>query len=134
KHTVVRGIISRGYSTPTKDEIRASVATINPNLQAENGWNYELGLRTRTPFERIYLDISAFYYRLNNAIVRRVAPNDQDFYVNAGGTNQKGLEIELSANLLQNNPSFFKQIDFGTAVTLNDFKFRNYVVGNANFS
>ncbi|WP_154647877.1 TonB-dependent receptor [Pedobacter arcticus] len=134
KQTVLRGIVSRGYSTPTKDEIRASDVTINPNLQAENGWNYELGLRTRTPFERVYLDISAFYYRLNNAIVRRVAPNDQDFYVNAGGTNQKGLEIELNANLLKNNSGFFKQIDFSTAVTLNDFKFRDYVIGGDNFS
>ncbi|HEX7365507.1 MAG TPA: TonB-dependent receptor, partial [Pelobium sp.] len=103
KQAVLRGIISRGYSTPTKDEIRGSDATINPNLQAENGWNYELGLRTRTPFERVYLDISAFYYRLNNAIVRRVAANDQDFYVNAGGTKQKGLELELDANLLKSS-------------------------------
>ncbi|HET8829892.1 MAG TPA: TonB-dependent receptor, partial [Pelobium sp.] len=134
KQSVLRGIVSRGYSTPTKDEIRASDATINPNLQAEDGWNYELGLRTRTPFERIYLDISAFYYRLNNAIVRRVAQNDQDFYVNAGGTNQKGIEIELNANLLKNNPSLFKQIDFASGITLNDFKFRNYVIGNDNFS
>ncbi|MFC5282178.1 TonB-dependent receptor [Pedobacter alpinus] len=134
KALILRGIISRGYSTPTKDEIRASDATINPNLQAENGWNYELGLRTRTPFERIYLDISAFYYRLNNAIVRRVAANEQDFYVNAGGTNQKGMEIELNSNLLKNNASFFKQIDFNTAITLNDFKFRDYVLGENNFS
>lgn len=134
KQSVLRGIVSRGYSTPTKDEIRASDATINPNLQAEDGWNYELGLRTRTPFERVYLDISAFYYRLNNAIVRRVAPNDQDFYVNAGGTNQKGIELELNANLIKNDPSFFKQVDFATAITLNDFKFRNYVIGSDNFS
>lgn len=134
KQTVLRGIISRGYSTPTKDEVRASDAVINPNLKAEDGWNYELGLRTRTPFERIYLDISAFYYRLNNAIVRRVATNDQDFYVNAGGTNQKGLEIEVNAEVLKNNPSFLKQIDFSTSVTLNDFKFRNYVVGSDNYS
>lgn len=134
KAVVLRGIISRGYSTPTKDEIRASDATINLNLQAENGWNYELGLRTRTPFERIYLDISAFYYRLNNAIVRRVAANEQDFYVNAGGTNQKGVEIELNSNLLKNNASFLKQIDFNTAITLNNFKFRDYILGEDNFS
>ncbi|HTN20977.1 MAG TPA: TonB-dependent receptor [Pelobium sp.] len=134
KTVVLRGIVSRGYSTPTKDEIRASDATINPNLQAENGWNYELGLRTRTPFERIYVDVSAFYYKMNNAIVRRVAPNDQDFYVNAGGTNQKGIELELYANLLKNNISFFRKIDFSTAVTLNDFKFRDYIIGSDDYS
>lgn len=134
KQSVLRGIISRGYSTPTKDEIRGSDATINPDLQAENGWNYELGLRTRTPFERIYLDISVFQYRLNNAIVRRVATNDQDFYVNAGGTNQKGIEIELNTNLIKTNDGFFRKIDFSSAVTLNDFKFKNYQIGADNFS
>ncbi len=133
KQTVLRGIISRGYSTPTKDEIRASDATINPNLKAENGWNYELGLRTRTPFERVHLDISTFYYRLNNAIVRRVAPNDQDFYINAGGTNQKGVEIELDANLISTD-NFFRKIDLSTAITLNNFKFRNYVVESDNYN
>lgn len=134
KPIVLRGIISRGYSPPTKEEIRASDAIINPDLKAEDGWNYELGLRTRTPFERIYLDISAFYYRMNNAIVRRVTANDKDHYINAGGTNQKGIELELNANLVKSNLNFFQKIDFSTAVTLNDFTFRDYVIGINNYS
>lgn len=134
QQTVLRGIISRGYSTPTKDEIRASDAVVNPDLQAEDGWNYELGLRAKTPFERIYFDVTAFYYRLNNAIVRRTVAMDKDHFVNAGGTKQKGIEMELTANLLKNNRSFIKQIDYSAAITLNNFKFRDYVVGNDDYS
>ena len=130
----LRGIISKGFSTPTTAEIRASDAKINTDLKSENGWNYELGMRLRTPFESIYLDISAFYYRLNDAIVRRVNANDQDFFVNAGGTNQKGVEIALQTKIISNKTGFIKNLDFNNALTLNDFKFRDYTIGSNNFS
>jgi iron complex outermembrane receptor protein len=90
----LRGIISKGYSLPTIAEVRASDAKINPNLEPEEGWNHEIGLRWKTPSNRLYLDIAAFYYKLDQAIVRRVNTEDEDFYVNAGGTNQKGIEFQ----------------------------------------
>lgn len=130
----LRGIISRGYSIPTNAEIRASDARINPDLKPESGWNYELGLRARTPFESVNLDISLFSYQLDNAIVRRVNANDRDFFVNAGGTNQKGIEFTLATNLLKQNTGFIKIIDFNNALTFNDFKFKDYVIGTNNFS
>ncbi|WP_442796062.1 TonB-dependent receptor [Pelobium manganitolerans] len=133
ENNAFRAIISRGYASPTKDEIRASDATINPDLKAEKGWNYEIGFRTKTSSERFYLDIAAFYYRLNDAIVRRVAANDEDYYVNAGGTKQKGLEIELNANLW-NGASLFKKADWRMASTFSNFKFRDYIIGNENYS
>jgi iron complex outermembrane receptor protein len=131
---VLRGIVSRGFSAPTTAEVRASDAKINTNLKPEKGWNYELGLRFRTPFERVYIDLAGFYYRLNDAIVRRVNPADQDFYLNAGGTNQKGIELSLNANILKKSASVFDQITYNNAVTLNDFKFRDYQIATDNFS
>jgi iron complex outermembrane receptor protein len=131
---VLRGIVSRGFSAPTTAEVRASDAKINTNLKPEKGWNYELGLRFRTPFERVYIDLAGFYYRLNDAIVRRVNAADQDFYLNAGGTNQKGIELSLNANILKKPSLVFEQITYNTAVTLNDFKFRDYQIANNNFS
>ncbi|OAQ41572.1 TonB-dependent receptor [Pedobacter psychrophilus] len=131
---VLRGIVSRGFSAPTTAEVRASDAKINTNLNPEQGWNYELGLRFRTPFERVYIDLAGFYYRLNNAIVRRVNAADQDFYLNAGGTNQKGIELSLNASMLKKPSSVFEQITYNIAVTLNDFKFRDYQIAADNFS
>lgn len=131
---VLRGIVSRGFSAPTTAEVRASDAKINTNLKPEKGWNYELGLRFRTPFERVYIDLAGFYYRLNDAIVRRVNAADQDFYLNAGGTNQKGIELSLNANILKKPSLVFDQIIYNTAITLNDFKFRDYQIANDNFS
>jgi iron complex outermembrane receptor protein len=130
---VARSIVSRGFSAPTTAEIRASDAVINANLNPETGWNYEFGLRWRTPFERIYIDASAFYYRLNNAIVRRVNANDQDNFVNAGGTDQKGVEVQLNADIIRGD-NFIKLLNFSSGLTLNNFKFRDYLIGNLDFS
>ncbi|MDA9555192.1 TonB-dependent receptor [Pelobium sp.] len=131
---VVRGIISRGFSAPTTAEIRASDQRINQDLKPESGWNHEFGFRARTPSESIFIDISAFYYRLNDAIVRRVNANDQDYYVNAGGTTQKGLELNLSTRLLAQENGFIRKILFNNALTLSDFKFRDYFNGSVNYS
>jgi iron complex outermembrane receptor protein len=115
-----RGTVSRGYSPPTIAEVRASDAKINPDLEAENGWNYELGLRFKDKPERLYADISVFYYRLNNAIVRRVNSLDQDYFVNAGGTNQKGIEAQLSYQFVRSSNSFIRDLTVSNATTLNE--------------
>lgn len=134
KQLVVRGIISKGFSTPTTAEIRASDAQINTNLKPESGWNYELGLRFWTPAESVYLDLSTYYYRLNNAIVRRVNANDRDYFVNAGGTQQKGVELQLTSKIIKNRNSLIINMDFNSALSLNDYKFRNYIIGTTDFS
>ena len=134
KQLVMRGIISKGFSTPTTAEIRASDAQINTNLRPESGWNYEIGLRFWSPSESVYLDFSTYYYQLNNAIVRRVNANDQDYFVNAGGTNQKGIELQLASKILKNRNGLIINMDFNSALSLNDYKFRNYILGTADFS
>lgn len=133
-NVVFRGIVSRGYSTPTSAEVRASDQKINTDLQAEYGWNYELGLRARTPFERVYIDASVFYYQLKNAIVRRTNANDQDFYVNAGGTDQKGLELDLNAQIIYDQSGIIKNLDFRTGLSWYNFIFSDYKIGSNNFS
>ncbi len=130
----LRGIISKGYSLPTTSEVRASDARINPDLEPEEGWNYEIGLRIKNRSERIYADVSAFYYRMDNAIVRRVNANDRDYFVNAGGTNQKGLEIQLNAELIKSSATIIKDLTWNSAITLSDFKFRDYRIGSSDFS
>lgn len=131
---VLRGVVSKGYSTPTAEEIRASDQRINTDLQPEYGWNYELGLRVRTPFENVYLDVSAFDYHLRNAIVRRTNANDQDYYINAGGTQQKGLELALNTHLFRQSAGLIRNIDWNSSLTFYDFKFSNYQVSGADYS
>jgi iron complex outermembrane receptor protein len=130
-----RASVSKGYSPPTIAEIRASDQVINVDLQPESGWNYETGFTLHSRDQRISADVTGFYYRLNNAIVRRLNEDDTEFFVNAGGTNQYGLETSLRAWLLPYaERRFVRGLQLRSAYTLSKFSFRDYLDRTANYS
>jgi iron complex outermembrane receptor protein len=130
-----RAVVSRGYSPPSLQEIRSSNNTVNTALQAESGWNYETGIRLRTQDAKFWWDASVFYYRLDHAIVRRTNNAGQDFFVNAGGTDQPGLESQISYQIIgPNNAGFVRGLQLTNAYTLFLFKFREYTVGTTDYS
>ncbi len=130
-----RASVSRGYSTPTIAEVRPTDNIVNTSLKAQDGWNYETGFRLRNKDESMLLDASVFYYRLNKAIVRRLNPNETEFYINAGGTNQPGFEIAFTDWLIrQNRSNFIRGLQFNTSFTYSRFKFRDYQVAGASYS
>jgi len=121
---VWRASVSRGYSTPTTAEIRPTDHTINPNLQAEWGWNYETGFRLRNTDETMFLDASVFYYHLKNAIVPRFNADETEYYINAGSTNQPGFEVYFTDWIIrQNNLGFIRGLQINESLTLDHFTF-----------
>ena len=131
----LRAIVSRGYSPPTLQEIRSSNNVVNTALQAESGWNYEVGYRFRTKNGRIYWDVSAFYYELNQAIVQRINPMGQTYFVNAGITYQPGIESSLTFQIIkQRDEKFIRGLQFTNAYTYTIFHFGNYATAVANYS
>lgn len=131
-----RASVSRGYSTPTTAEIRPTDHTINNNLQAEDGINYETGFRLRNTDESMFLDASVYYYDLHNAIVpQQNAVDGTTYYTNAGGTSQPGFELYFTDWLIrQNSVEFIRGLQFNLSVTLNRFKFTNYHDASGNFT
>ncbi|MEZ2339060.1 TonB-dependent receptor [Mucilaginibacter sp. RCC_168] len=132
-----RASVSRGYSTPTTAEVRPTDNIVNTSLQAQTGWNYETGFRLRNQDETMFLDVSAFYYRISNAIVRRVNANETEHYINAGGTNQPGVELSFTDWLIRpNSTHFVRGLQFNESYTYSKFTFRNYAdaVTNASYS
>jgi iron complex outermembrane receptor protein len=131
----LRASISKGYSPPTMAEVRASNNIINVNLQPESGWNYETGLRYQTLDNRLFVDLTGFYYHLNNAIVRRLNENDTEFFINAGGTKQYGLESSVTASILPyTSTRFIRSLQVRNAYTYSHFKFSNYLDRTADYS
>jgi len=119
-----RASVSRGYSTPTTAEIRPTDNVINANLQAEYGWNYETGFRLRNDDESIFLDASVFLYKLHNAIILHINPDETETYLNSGGTNQPGFELYFTDWLIrQNDDSFIRGLQFNESITLDKFTF-----------
>jgi iron complex outermembrane receptor protein len=130
-----RASVSRGYSTPTTAEVRPTDNIVNTALQAQTGWNYETGLRLRNQDETLLLDASIFYYRISNAIVRRVNADETEHYINAGGTNQPGFELSFTDWLIrQNSTHFIRGLQFNESYTFSKFTFRDYADATTSYS
>lgn len=126
--------VSRGYSPPTIAEIRPSGNEINTNLQAESGWNKEVGTRISLWNGRIQADASVFRYDLTNAIVRR-ATDDTDYFLNAGGTKQTGAELLINSTLLKKQErGVVTGVNLTLSYTRSHFRFDNYVVETNDYS
>jgi iron complex outermembrane receptor protein len=130
-----RATVSRGYSPPSTAEILPSNNQINQGLEAETGWNYETGFRFGTPNKRYQLDVAAFLYQLESAIVRRQDAADAEYFVNAGGTRQLGLETQASAWLLEpRQAGLLRGLQLSTSFTYSHFEFQNYRSGDQDYS
>jgi len=125
---------SRGYSAPGLAEIRPSAGGIYSDLQAEYGWSYEAGVKGSWWGSRLNTDLTAFRFDLKDAIVRRTNAAGAEYFVNAGGTVQKGLEVFFEAFLVNRQKGIVKQLRAWNSSTLYDFKFSDYKVNNTDHS
>ena len=126
--------LSKGFSPATLAEFLSSDGNINTALQPESGWNYELGIRGNSANNRFEFDIAAYYFKLQQAIVRRNNSAGEEFFINAGGTDQKGLEMRAAYSLLADPEAFFTLIKIWSAYTINDYIFTKYITGTIDHS
>ncbi|MGV3561441.1 TonB-dependent receptor [Larkinella arboricola] len=125
--------VSTGYSTPTIQEVRPSEGTFNPTLEPERGTNLEAGVRGR--LSRFQFDLTAYQFRLRQTIVRRSVESGAEYFINAGATNQKGLEAQVSYQFVVPKPDqFWQTVRLWNSTTLTNYRFRNYQQGDVNVS
>ncbi|MBK7291079.1 MAG: TonB-dependent receptor [Chitinophagaceae bacterium] len=129
----VRATVSRGFSPPTVGELLPSTGVISTELEAEYGWNYEMTLANRFFHNRLDIEVTAFYFKLNNALVQRRDLSGADFFVNAGDVQQKS--IELNTHYSKSFGKGFKH-DFiiNVAYTYNHFRYGSFIKGVNDFS
>ncbi len=126
---------SKGFSPPSVAEIRPSAGGFSTGLQAEKGWSHEMGIKGSAIRSRLQFDVAFFYFDLQDAIVRRTNASGSEFFVNAGGTKQKGIEAFVEGYLVRKPlNSIVNQIRLWSSVTLNDFKFGEYTVNTTEYS
>jgi iron complex outermembrane receptor protein len=116
--------VSGGFSPPTIDEVRTNEGSLNLNLEAEKGVNYELGYRLGK--EKFNAELIAYYLKLDQTITTYTNENGVVLFRNAGATDQKGIEASLDYAILRNASGIFKDVLIGTAYTGQFFKFKDY--------
>ncbi len=131
----IYGIISKGFSPPSIQEIRPSDGNFYPNLSPEFGWNVEVGLKSKMLQNRLQLDIVAYRFLLQNAIVRNTNNAGSEYFVNAGNIIQQGIEASCNYTMLPYTPKgFITSFNCGISFIYQPHIFKNYSNTNTNYS
>ncbi len=126
--------LSKGYSSPTIAEIRPSAGGTFTGLQAEYGWNKEVGFKWSAQRGRLFVSAAVFQFDLKEAIVRQTNAAGAEYFTNAGAVVQKGVEAELNWVILNSvGNKKINLLQLNSAYTRNNFKFGDYQSGNANY-
>lgn len=133
-HLLLYASLSKGFSPPTVAEVLPSTGAISTSLEAEHGLDYEAGIKSSWLQQRLYIEVNAFYYRLQNAIVSRKDSSNADYYVNAGSTKQKGIESQVSYQLLPSAHRFLSGARVWISHTLNGFRYQDFKQAQNDYS
>ena len=122
--------ISTGYSAPSSQEVRPSAGGFNATLNPEHGTSYELGIRGSAFNGAFQFDVAAYQFQLRETIVRRSDAAGADYFVNAGRTDQRGIETRVSYGVQVSHVN----LQLWNSLTLTDYRFRNYQQGSVDLS
>lgn len=128
------GSINSGFSPPTLAEINASNGIFNCELEPERGVNYELGLRVKLFENRLRIEATAYDFNLRETIVIRRDEDGAEFFVNAGKTDQQGIELALQYGIELSETNFVNEVNFWSNYSLNRYRFKDYIKDEDNFS
>ncbi len=124
---------SKGFSPPAVAEVLPSTGSINTDLQPENGISYESGLKSSFFNQRLYVEVIGFYFELQQAIVVRKDSSNADYYTNAGSTTQKGIESQVSYQVLPSAMGFINSTRLWASYTLDNFTYGNFSKNSTNY-
>jgi iron complex outermembrane receptor protein len=126
------GNISRGFSTPTFAEAVPSSGGFNRSLNAESGVSYELGIRGKMA-RHFSFEVASYWFNLKDAIVIQRLADGADYFVNAGSTQQNGLEGTLTYEIRPAS-GFVKGVNIWSSLTINNYEFKKYTQAGQDFS
>jgi iron complex outermembrane receptor protein len=125
---------ARGFSTPTVQELEKTNGVVGPSLQPEDGTDYEIGTRGNLLHGRLFFDVNAFFFHLNNTIVQRIDSFGVGYSINAGKTDQHGIESYISYQLVDQSTGTFSNVRTWVSHTWHDFHYRGFIQDTTSFS
>lgn len=122
-------IASHGFSPPSLEETLTPDGLINPDIQPERGWNFEIGSRGR--LQKLSYTLSLYSMRIQDLLVARRTALDQYVGINAGKTVHNGVELALSYDIYTTNKwnwNLFANYSYS------DYRFDEFLDGDSDFS
>lgn len=127
----VFGTISHGFSPPTVSETLTPSGTINPDIQPEQGWNFEAGSRGRFQSGRLQYEVSLYTMLIKDLLVARRTAEDQFVGLNAGKTRHTGAEAYLFYEIVRRRGHL---LSAWSTYTFSDYKFLDFKDGDNDYS
>jgi len=128
----VYGSGGHGFSPPSVEETLLPEGYINPNLQPEEGWNYDAGIRGNLLNNRLNFDITAYYVALNNLLVTKRETEEIFYGINAGRTNHYGIESMLNMKIISGLSPWSATLNINHTWMKN--KFKTFIDDDTNYS
>ncbi len=126
--------ISDGFSTPTLAEVRPSTSQYNSTLAPERGLQWEVGTKLRSQNQTWQGEVTGYQLRLRDAIVTQRDENGAEFFVNAGKTNQPGLEASIQWQPLGVRQERRAHVSAKSVYAYQPYRFRSYVADGVDVS
>jgi iron complex outermembrane receptor protein len=134
KDVSLYALAAKGFSPPAVAEVRPSDGNYYGDLAAEYGWNYEAGVKGELFNGKLQFDVAGYFFSLQHAIVRRTNAVGAEYFVNAGGTRQNGLEGLLKYFLVRNGHSFILGLQLWSSYSYQPYRFKEYQQAGVNYS
>ncbi len=128
----IHASVSSGFSPPSIAEVRTNEGSINLDLEAERGVNYEMGYRAS--YGIFNIDVTAFYFKLSQTITTFTNEQGVVLFRNAGSTNQRGIEASVDYAPWRNQQAWLQEFKINHAFTGHYFEFADYISGGNDFS
>jgi len=136
----VYGSVSSGFSPPSLAEVRPSTATFNNTLNSERGISYEVGLKGKLlnqSVNTLEATLALYDFKLDQTIVIKRDETGADYFVNAGATDQQGIELGFNWNSYFGNHylnPLIRNFRIYGSVAINNYHFSSYVTDGNDFS
>jgi iron complex outermembrane receptor protein len=91
-----------GFSMPSPEETLLPEGDVNPDIEPEQGLQFELGSRLSFFDNTLGIDGSVYWIELNNLLVTKRITEDVFTGINAGKSRHQGIELMVNARIMQN--------------------------------
>ena len=116
-----------GFSNPTVEESLDSEGLLNPDLKPEQGWTFDLGMKSMAFSNSLFADFSAYYILLHDLLVTKRLSESVFYGENAGTSVLQGLELQL-----RYRPSGIFQLTGG--INASDNRFKSFITEDVDYA
>ncbi|HYW36141.1 MAG TPA: TonB-dependent receptor, partial [Balneolaceae bacterium] len=117
--------INTGDSPPLLSDIIAGDGSVNERLKPEHAVQYEVGSKAHLLNDRFYYKLALFDLKINNRLATQYI-NDTQYTTNVGKQQNKGLELALGYDVIQNNNGPVSHLRAQFSYTYAYFRYDNF--------